>query len=136
MNEKLEKAKNWAWEHKKGIAIGVGVTAAVIGIAVLLKKCADSDLECEGIQDLVDKEAMEKALSKIEVIEAWKENDGEELRDRVLEKLKDLHEFAKEHDFVLNGMFGFGPDTEFDKEFCDFEIWNDNVMVEYFSNDV
>lgn len=132
MNEKLENVKNWAWEHKKGIAIGVGVTAAIIGIAVLLKKCYDSDLEAAGIQDILDKEAIDRN----EVIETWKENGGEALSDQVLEKLKDLHEFAKENNFVLNGMFGFGPDTEFNKEFCDFEIWKDSVMVEYFSNDV
>lgn len=130
MNEKLKNAKEWAWKHKKGIAIGVGVTAAIIGIAVLLKKCADSDLEAAGIQDLLDKEAMDKHA----VIEAWKENGGEELREQVLEKLKDLHEFTKENNFVLNGIFGFGPDAEFDKEFCDLEFWKDSVMVEYFAN--
>lgn len=130
MNEKFRKALNWVNTHKKGIAIGVTATAAIIGLMVIIKKCEEGDLDTEKIQELVDKDLLDKNAA----IAAWKENGGEELSKQLLEKFKDLYEFAKEHGIAVNGMFGFAGDDEFNNEFCDFEIWKDSVMVEYFSN--
>lgn len=135
MNEKLKNAWDWMKAHKKGIAIGAGVTASVILIAVLLKKCADSDIEADQIQDILDKEVTDKKVLEDvdELIKTWKENGGDELKGSVIDKLRDLHEFAKENGFcvgILPSSFGIG---EFEDSCMDIEFFQGDVMVDEFT---